>query len=492
MTVAAHRHAATGSGNQLASAASSDASQTLSLSEHDELPAADFTPPRLVLALEADWPLRGGEMLELDGIEELIIGRGSTPGIEVIGRGAGGPQLRWNVCDQRMSRHHLRLQALGEKWLLSDLQSKNGTFVDGTSVTTAAVADGMLIEAGGVFFVFRGARAGCPAPPVAPVLGAFARDDEPLGQPLSTYNPDLAAAFAQLRRIAGTDLAVLVSGETGTGKELVAKAIHALSGRAGRFVAVNCGALPGTLIESELFGYRRGAFSGAAEDREGLVRSADGGTLFLDEVAEMPATAQVKLLRVLQEREVRPVGGLESVPVNARVIAATHADLTAQMEKGLFRPDLFARLRGHQLELPPLRARREDLGQLAAVSLRRHGAGVTPRLSVAAARLVMSYDYPLNIRELDQALHAALALAETGRVRSEHLPATMRASARDAGKRMTETERALRTVLIARLEEHDGNVSAVARSFEKAPVQIRRWCRRFGIEVHDFRQTDRD
>ncbi len=229
------------------------------------------------------------------------------------------------------------------------------------------------------------------------------------------------AVLAQARRIAPTAVPVLILGETGTGKEIVARAIHRLSRRAGRFVAVNVAALAGTLIESELFGHARGAFTGADRDRTGLVEESSGGTLFLDEIGDMPLPLQGKLLRVLQEREVRRVGETKVRRVDLRVVAATHRDLVAMAEAGTFRPDLLYRLRGVELVLEPLRNRPRDLARFVETAL----AGAA--LSSAARDLVRRYRWPGNLRELASALESAKALAAPERVvEPQHLPAAVR------------------------------------------------------------------
>jgi transcriptional regulator with PAS, ATPase and Fis domain len=196
-------------------------------------------------------------------------------------------------------------------------------------------------------------------------------------------------------RIAPSSVPLLVRGETGTGKELMARAIHEASERRGAFVPVNCGALPRDLLESELFGHRRGAFTGASGDRSGLVRRAHRGTLFLDEIAELPPDSQVALLRVLQEGEVRPVGACEEITVDVRIVAATHQDLRERIASGRFREDLYARIAGFEITMPPLRERREDLGMLIATLL-----VPSPRdrdQLVPAARAVMAgLDEPLS------------------------------------------------------------------------------------------------
>jgi transcriptional regulator with GAF, ATPase, and Fis domain len=201
---------------------------------------------------------------------------------------------------------------------------------------------------------------------------------------------------------------VLLLGETGTGKELLARAIHRLSERKGPFVAVNCGALPMTLVEAQLFGHVRGAFSGAVADAPGLLRSSDGGTLLLDEVGDLPEPSQAALLRALQEREVMPVGGVRAIKTDLRVVAATHQPLEKLVAQGDFRKDFYARLAGYSFSLPPLRERREDIGLLVGAFARERPI----RLTAAAGRALLRYPWPLNVRELHQALDVAATLAE--------------------------------------------------------------------------------
>jgi transcriptional regulator with GAF, ATPase, and Fis domain len=205
--------------------------------------------------------------------------------------------------------------------------------------------------------------------------------------------------------------------------------VHHLSKRPGHFVAVNCGAIPATLVETELFGYKRGAFSGAVDDRPGIIRSADKGTLLLDEIGELPLSSQVALLRVLQEREVTPVGATRPVPVDVRVVAATHRRLSDLVEARTFRPDLLARLSGYTLRLPPLRDRTADLGLLISAILHRIAPAVAAHVtfSGAAARALFRHPWPLNIRELEKALETALVLSGDGPIDVAHLPEAMRA-----------------------------------------------------------------
>jgi len=232
-----------------------------------------------------------------------------------------------------------------------------------------------------------------------------------------------------IERVADSDATVLLTGESGTGKELVARAIHARSSRRDKpFVAINCGAIPENLIESELFGHVRGAFTGAVADRVGCFRAANNGTIFLDEIGELPLHLQVKMLRVLQERVFRPVGSETNVAVNVRIIAATNRDLQAQVEAGRFRTDLFYRLNVITIDLPALRERREDIPLLVRHFLRQfsdlHGRRVN-RFSVGAGRALLQYDYPGNVRELENVVEHAVALCEGDTAGEEHLPPYM-------------------------------------------------------------------
>jgi two-component system response regulator PilR (NtrC family) len=223
---------------------------------------------------------------------------------------------------------------------------------------------------------------------------------------------------ALVERVARSMAPVLVHGESGTGKELVARAIHLVSPRGALpFVAVNCGAIPDTLLEAEFFGYRKGAFTGATEDREGFFQAAQGGTLFLDEIGDLPLQMQSKLLRVIQERAVRPIGAVAEMPVNVRIVSATHRDLGAEVQAGRFRQDLYYRLNVIRIAVPPLRERLSDLPALCGSILNRiaRDAGVSPLPTLApdALQHLSRYSFPGNVRELENLLHRALALASS-------------------------------------------------------------------------------
>ncbi len=235
-------------------------------------------------------------------------------------------------------------------------------------------------------------------------------------------SPVMRKLRAAVTRLAAEDVSVLIRGESGTGKELVARALHERGSRRDKpFVAVNCGAIPEQLIDSELFGHTRGAFTGAMTDRPGLFVEADGGTLFLDEIGDMPQSVQARLLRVLQESEVRPVGGSGTRSVDVRVIAATHVDLATAVEAGKFRRDLFYRLNVVTIEVPPLRERLDDLPLLVAHIVRKHAAHTT--VAPTALERLAGYTWPGNVRELENALMHAIAFHHGDEITAEDLPA---------------------------------------------------------------------
>ncbi|HEY7957622.1 MAG: sigma-54-dependent transcriptional regulator [Polyangia bacterium] len=242
-------------------------------------------------------------------------------------------------------------------------------------------------------------------------------------------SPRLRAVLDSVERVATTDATVLIAGETGTGKEVIARLVHGLSDRAGRpFVAINCGAIPEGLIESELFGHARGSFTGATDKRVGRFVQAEGGTLFLDEVGELPPATQVKLLRVLQEREVTPVGESRSVAIDVRVIAATHRDLEAMVETGAFRQDLYYRLNVVPLEMPALRDRAEDIPALANHFLADAGRrlGRELRLSPEALEALCRYAWPGNVREVENLIERVAILGKGGEITVADLPEKFR------------------------------------------------------------------
>ena len=293
--------------------------------------------------------------------------------------------------------------------------------------------------------------------------------------------------FAILERIVDTPVTVLINGETGTGKELVARALHA-SGprRQAAFVPINCGALPEPLLESELFGYKRGAFTGAAEDRMGLFESAHGGTLFLDEIGEMPPALQVKMLRVLQDGEVRRVGEAHSRRVDVRIVAATNRDLAQEVEAGRFRQDLYYRLNVVTVTLPPLRDRPEDLLLLSDHFLAKFRAKLArPHLQFTsdARSCILNYAWPGNVRELEHAIERATALTDSDQVSSEHLvPGLPTAPLHEDGASLKQTlQRSERSAIEAALRRTGGNISRAATALGVSRQHLHNRIRKLGV-----------
>ena len=287
-------------------------------------------------------------------------------------------------------------------------------------------------------------------------------------------SPAIVAMREQIGRVARSQAPVYISGESGTGKELVARMIHDRGGRsAGPFVPVNCGAISPDLIESELFGHRKGAFTGAHTDRIGLFEAADGGTLFLDEVADLPIPMQVKLLRAIQEKAVRPVGAAGEVPVDARILSATHKSLADMVSNGQFRQDLFYRINVIQLEVPPLRERRDDIHSFADHFVSRIAADLgqtTPQISDEARAKLFAYDYPGNVRELENILERAVALSDGRRIAVDDL-GMLGAPVRETSSKWSLDGRTLDEFLAvaevaaieSALEQAEGNKSRAAR-----------------------------
>ncbi len=440
--------------------------------------------PFLFLVLEGGRPASGGARFALGQVDEVKIGRGET---RTVRRelADGVRRLTLAVPDARMSTAHVRITRTADRFVVEDLGSTNGTRLNGARIAKPSLlVDGDFVDAGRAFFRFRALEAAspCDASPA------------PSSSPLTTLLPTLEQHLEAIDRIARSPVSVLLAGETGTGKEIIARAVHELSGRRGAFVAVNCGALSETLLEAQLFGHVRGAFSGAVRDEDGYVRAADGGTLFLDEIADLPRSSQAALLRVLQEHEVVPVGSARPVRVDLRVVAATHRDLQAMMKADLFRSDLFARIAAFSFALPPLRERIEDLGVIVARLFATTGSSTRIAFGAEACRALVSHAWPLNIRELRQCIEVATVLAAGGVVQPEHLPAAI------AGSRIAGTSEAppatssaiaedddLRRRLVAELARSHGNVAEVARAFGKARMQVQRWMKRFNLDPKTFR-----
>ena len=393
--------------------------------------------------------------------------------------------------DLEVSRAHGHIDRDAEsgEWVLHDSGSRNGTFVDGARVQSTALRHGAVIRVGSTLLLFESVR--------------FKADEVLVRETPPLLGPSIAMqrVRANVAQVAGHNLSVLIQGETGVGKELVARAVHHQSGRQGPFVAVNCAALPEQLAESELFGHLAGSFTGAGQSKQGLFATAEGGTLFLDEIGELPRSLQPKLLRALATGEVRPVGDTKTRSLDVRVVAATNRDLVHAVREGDFRKDLYARIATWTIEVPPLRERRDDILPLAGHFLAPTGGPTS--VGANAAEALVLYGWPYNVRELEQQMKVAALRATTQRaIEIEHLPEEMLGP---LGARLPQVPSAgppplsiqvkptgvptadeLRKVL----DHFGGNVAQVARFFGKDRRQIYRWAERFEIDSSAFRDQE--
>jgi transcriptional regulator with GAF, ATPase, and Fis domain len=439
--------------------------------------------------MERSRPLAGGARHSLANVQHVTVGRGEARAarrVVVDGR----PTLQLRIPDGQISKAHARLESRFERWSIHDCGSTNGMRVNGRRVEEAILADGDLVEIGRTLLRF---RRGLTTPVDAP--GDLESSDlEGVPARLGTLAPSVVSDLEDVERVARSDVSVLIGGETGTGKEVLARAIHDASRRRGAFVAVNCGALPQGLVESLLFGHKKGAFSGASSDEAGFARAADGGTLFLDEVGDLPLPAQAVLLRLLQEREVVPLGATRPVTLDVRVIAATHQTLRARVESGAFRQDLLARLAQFTYTVPPLRDRLDDLGALVAAILPKVAGERAASLSFGAraARELVEHPWRDNVRELEQRLKVSALLARGDRIESalggaDETSARVTPAPKTPPRNLSPQDAALHRELLARMTEHHGNLTQVAQAMGKARRQIQRWIARFGIDAGSFR-----
>jgi len=390
-----------------------------------------------------------GRRIPLNRSQTLFIGREVAGGL--------------SVNDARMSKQHLLFASVKGGVTCADAGSTNGTFLNGLHPSSNPLGHGDVIRAGDTLFVLS----------LRDMMGEVQR---------------------VVRMVAPTTFPILVQGETGTGKELLARAIHEQSGREGPLVPLNCATLPRELAAAELFGYVRGAFSGATNARPGLFRAAAGGTLFLDEIGDLPLELQPAFLRALEERKVRPVGADQEVAVDARLVAATHVDLEDAVRMNTFRADLLARLAHVVLRLPALRERRSDVLALA----REFSPGL--RFSANAAEALLLWHWPRNVREL-RALVEVAALAKRDEVVNlrdirDRIPgAAERVQNRRSEPSAPPGERAEASPLLERrerlqalFEAHRGNVSKVAEELGKPRAQVYRWLKALGLDADQFRK----
>jgi DNA-binding NtrC family response regulator len=466
--------------------------------EHDEAPdtiedsvrerRAEPGAPRtyLFIVLEGDRPLAGGARFSLAGIDEVLVVRGVERRAQVD---RDARSLTLHIPSPSLSRLHARLRRTPLGWSVEDAGSRNGCYVNGQRIERARATADDLIEMGHAFLVVRDVEQRADEP--ARDLDAANVERDPPGW--RTLVPNIAASLEELRRIAVSPLGVLLIGETGTGKEMLARAIHQLSARPGPFVAINCNTLTDGLAESQLFGHVKGAFSGAIADATGYIRAANRGTLLLDEVGDLSAAAQGALLRVLQEREVVPVGRAQAVTVDVRFLATSPVSLAGDRDR--FRSDLFARLTGFVYAMTPLRERREDLGLLIAALLRKAGVGEgdRPRIAPDLALGLLRHDWPLNVRELEQLLLRSWLLASGGLMcgapRFVHTGDDDARAARSQPSRPSSPEdAALQQRVSEELAAAGGNVTMAARALGTSRVQLHRVMKRLGVDPRRFRR----
>jgi transcriptional regulator of acetoin/glycerol metabolism len=389
------------------------------------------------------------------------------------------------VLDDRMvSGRHLTIARAGESYELTDLGSTNGTVVDGVvAQPNVRLHEGSLLFVGGHAAVFRVIS-------INELSAIMTELERPLG-PVGTVNPMLAVLCGKLRKLAEAGEEILLTGETGVGKEIYANAIHRASGRKGKFVAINCAAIPRELVESELFGYARGAHSQAAASKPGIIEEAEDGTLFLDEIGEMAPELQTKLLRFTQDRMLAPVGGVRARRIDVRIIAATSRTTAPGKSSSTgLRADLAARLGAEPIRIPPLRERIEDVGALMAYLM----GGRSKTFELSAFQALCLHTWPGNVRELGKVVTSAEALARgVDRITTEHLPAVIAAApgrVRSSPGRRASRPPPKAVELEELMRRFNGNMLRVARELDRKPALVYRWAKRFRLNADDFRPKD--
>ena len=397
-----------------------------------------------------------------------------------------GANVDLRLSDDTVSEVHLLVKPVGVGFLVRDPGSTNGTFFEGSRVTELEVKPGATLKVGKSFLRVQ------PQQRVLEVAPSQARR---FGE-LVAESLAMREVFAVLELAAASEVTVLVQGETGTGKELVARAIHEASARRGKpFVAIDCGALPEGLLESELFGHVRGAFTGASASRAGAFARASGGTLFLDELGAVSPGGQARLLRVIEERKVKPVGSDDEKKIDVRLVAASRVDLSTRVAEGGFRPDLYFRLSVLTVGLPPLRQRREDIPAIVGELLRLRGFEAT-ELTGPNLDLLRTHSWPGNVRELRNVIERGIALSPKARVFAElrlsvaahrghddGLPVRTDLPFKDAKEQVTDAfeRRYVRDLH----ERHQGNVSAAAREADVDRKHWRELLKKHGLYVGD-------
>jgi len=416
------------------------------------------------------------------------------------------PDNHFSIADQLLSRRHCTVEAAPGGFVIRDLGSANGTYVNGTAVRERALEHGDRIRAGNSVLLFvdaepTDASVACgididaltqrieidartrTARPPLDVSATLATAPSLQCHGLVGETPAMRAVYECIKKVARADCTVLICGETGTGKELAARAIHdSSSRRRGAFVAINCAALTETLLESELFGHERGAFTGAVGLKKGKLELAEGGTLFLDEVGDLAPGLQAKVLRALQHHEFERIGGTRTIRVDVRVIAATNVDLQAAVAEGRFRQDLWYRLNVVNVTMPPLRVRREDIPSLARHFAHKHGRAGSVEISAAAMHALIAYEWPGNVRELENAIERATVLGRPNRIDSDDLPQAVRDAAAASvtqpaalyHRNVVETKRRL---ILDAIDRTGGNHTAAARLLGINPTYLHRLLR---------------
>ncbi len=381
------------------------------------------------------------------------------------------------LTDPTVSRRHASVEETSNGYVLRDLDSTNGTFLDGVRVREGYIQAGSLIRLGQTEMVFS---------PLEERIENLRSSSNYFGDLIGSSSP-MREVFGILERVAPTDITVLIEGETGTGKELAARAIHNSSRRAtGPFVVFDCGAVAPNLIESELFGHEKGAFTDAVKSRQGALELADNGTLFLDEIGELATSLQPKLLRALDQREVRRVGAELAIKVNIRVVAATNRDLEKEVKTGRFREDLFYRLSAVRVHLPSLRMHREDIELIAGHLLAGISAEIGKKLtglSPEASAALTAYPWPGNVRELRNVLGRAGALSDGNRIEAKDLFLSQgkKASTLEglSGKTLEEIEKA---AIHATLQSVSGNKTEAAKVLGIAYSTLYEKMKKYGMK----------
>lgn len=416
----------------------------LSLASDESTLELQLSPTRGPWALEIGSE-RGVDVVELDPGQRIVLGSGEAADVR--------------IADRAVSARHCQLLATPQGLELSDLGARNGVFVGGARVGHATLhGEGSSFVVGRTTVLVRGRDNG-------DVDGSKETLPGIIG-----HSAPMRRVAREVRRHARTHATVLLQGESGTGKDVVARALHVLGRRPGSYVPLNVGAISESLADADLFGHRRGAFTGAVAARAGAFEQANRGTLFLDEIADLPPSIQVKLLRVVEDGLVRPVGGSQSVKVDVRVVSATWAPLEERVVSGRFRADLYHRLSMAVIELPPLRERRSDIPALSRALLERLRADFgLRRLSSGALARLIAYHWPGNVRELSSVLYRAAVASEGSEIGAEHIQL--------AGARRSEPRRGrLSSAEAASLvERHAGNITAAASAAGVARSTFRAW-----------------